>query len=60
MPLNVVLLSVLLVVTGVLRGGVPFQTLFALQISWVYLRFYQVHHDAEIIGDDSDHFTWAS
>lgn len=60
MPVNAVLLSVVLAVAGFLRGAIPFQTLFALQISWSYLRFYQVHHDAEIIGDDSDHFTWAS
>jgi hypothetical protein len=45
---------------GLVRGTVPLQIMFGIQISWTYLRYYQTHDETDEIGDSSEHFSWAT
>ena len=49
-----------LYVVGVVRGTASIQTAIGIQVSWVYLRFFQRRAISETIGDDSEHFAWAT
>uniref|UniRef100_A0A183BPE0 Transmembrane protein n=1 Tax=Globodera pallida TaxID=36090 RepID=A0A183BPE0_GLOPA len=62
LPFASVLCASALWLFGLLRGTVPFQQIFSAQISWTYLRFFQSRGGMPepMVGDRSDHFTWAS
>lgn len=71
LPLTAFFLSLFCWLVGFLRGGVPIQIAFGLQVSWTYLRFFRVtgitSPEVEnggvgivfVVGDESEHFTWA-
>uniref|UniRef100_A0AC35U6C2 Transmembrane protein 115 n=1 Tax=Rhabditophanes sp. KR3021 TaxID=114890 RepID=A0AC35U6C2_9BILA len=51
--------TLILALIGIVRPMCILQVFFATQISWTYLRFYQVgSDDTHLIGDQSDHFAW--
>ncbi|KAI1724986.1 eukaryotic integral membrane protein (DUF1751) domain-containing protein [Ditylenchus destructor] len=60
LPLTALFGATVLWAIGLVRGTVPLQILFGLQISWTYLRFFQMPPGADHVGDDSEHFSWAS
>ncbi|KAL3983056.1 hypothetical protein ACH3XW_49645 [Acanthocheilonema viteae] len=45
---------------GLLRWVSLLQILSGVQISWIYLRFFQPHDDGGPRGDPSEHFAWAT
>uniref|UniRef100_A0A914IAU4 Derlin n=1 Tax=Globodera rostochiensis TaxID=31243 RepID=A0A914IAU4_GLORO len=62
LPFASILCASALWLFGLLRGTVPFQQIFSAQISWTYLRFFQSRGGMPepMVGDRSEHFTWAS
>jgi len=61
LPIASFVTAIFLWLFGLIRGTIPVQIIFGLQISWSYLRFIQPHPENDnILGDDSEHFTWAS
>lgn len=58
MPLIVVFLSILFWLCGILDGTTPTMFISGLIVSWVYLRFYQLHGNGNR-GDGSETFTFA-
>lgn len=62
LPFSFLILSVIFWVLNLLRGTIIFQLLFSVQISWTYLRFFQSRGGIgqRMIGDRSEHFSWAS
>ncbi|XP_076351805.1 transmembrane protein 115 [Tachypleus tridentatus] len=58
-PLNVLLLSLVLWLVGLLRGTYPVMHTAGLLTSWAYLRFYQYHSNGTR-GDMAESFTVAS
>ncbi|KAL3121947.1 hypothetical protein niasHT_001946 [Heterodera trifolii] len=62
LPFTLALLCAVLWLFGLCRGTVPFQQIFSAQISWTYLRFFQSRGGMPepMVGDRSEHFTWAS
>ncbi|VDN56271.1 unnamed protein product [Dracunculus medinensis] len=58
LPILSTFISVIFVLIGLLRGIVILQIIFGIQISWTYLRFFQIHEPNEPKGDLSEHFCW--
>lgn len=58
MPLIVAILSILFWLCGILDGTTPTMFISGLIVSWVYLRFYQLHGNGNR-GDGSESFTFA-
>lgn len=58
MPLVVVFFSIIFWLCGILDGTTPTMFISGLIVSWVYLRFYQLHGNGNR-GDGSESFTFA-
>ncbi|EPB75264.1 hypothetical protein ANCCEY_05663 [Ancylostoma ceylanicum] len=59
-PLLAVLSVSICSIAGVMSSVVVLQCIFAVQISWTYLRFFNPHEVDSFYGDSSEHFVWAS
>ncbi|XP_031628092.1 transmembrane protein 115 [Contarinia nasturtii] len=59
MPLIVVFFSIIFWLCGILDGTTPTMFISGLIVSWIYLRFYQLHANGNR-GDGSESFTFAS
>uniref|UniRef100_A0A1I7XIT4 Transmembrane protein n=1 Tax=Heterorhabditis bacteriophora TaxID=37862 RepID=A0A1I7XIT4_HETBA len=42
-----------------IKQVVVLQCIISVQLSWTYLRFFNPNENTTILGDDSEHFTWA-
>uniref|UniRef100_A0A0R3S659 Transmembrane protein n=1 Tax=Elaeophora elaphi TaxID=1147741 RepID=A0A0R3S659_9BILA len=60
LPFCIIVGASFLVGFGLLRWVSLLQILSGIQISWIYLRFFQPHDDGEPNGDLSEHFAWAT
>ncbi|KAL6736995.1 hypothetical protein Aduo_010676 [Ancylostoma duodenale] len=59
-PLLAVLSVSICSLAGMMSSVVVLQCVFAVQISWTYLRFFNPHEVDSFYGDSSEHFVWAS
>uniref|UniRef100_A0A0N4ZCA6 7TM_GPCR_Srx domain-containing protein n=1 Tax=Parastrongyloides trichosuri TaxID=131310 RepID=A0A0N4ZCA6_PARTI len=59
LPFCCIFFTLLFYLIGFVRYVCIFQTTFAIQLAWIYLRFYQENpNDNTTTGDLSDHFAW--
>lgn len=60
LPSCIIVGASFLVGFGLLRWVSLLQILSGIQISWIYLRFFQPHDGDGPRGDPSEHFAWAT
>lgn len=60
LPLLSVLVVIILYFFKCFHLSVVLQTIFGLQLSWTYLRFFRPHPSDDVKGDSSEHFAWAT